>query len=107
MLNVFRKKNKKNKIKCSNCRENNATNVRIFDYKKLPTEYFHRPDETIVQMLKYSIPEDEIYPTYWIHLPLNMICSKYPYYTCDECHKKIYKEFLFTWNRWEKLKTDS
>lgn len=81
---------------CSKCHINKAVKVRKLDKKKLPSEYFHPPDETISLMLKFH-KMDSSNTDYWIHLPPEMILSKYDYYLCHTC---VSTEANYEWNYW-------
>jgi hypothetical protein len=77
--------------------------MRIFNYKLLPPEYFHPPDENIVIMLGYHGVKN-LYPDYWIHLPPEKLLTKYTTKACSYCYVNRYNKFADPWCQWKKLK---
>src|SRR5580765_7265113 len=50
---------------CYRCGNKPYTYIRIFDYRYLPPEYFHSPDEDMLNIMKtLNISEMETYPEY-------------------------------------------
>lgn len=89
---------------CYRCSKTPYTYVRIFDHRLLPAEYFHQPDDNMLNIMKtHGLSEMETYPEYWIHLPQDLILTKYPYKVCDECYQVAKNNQTYAWNIWNKI----
>ncbi len=89
---------------CYRCTSVPYTYIREFDYKLLPAEYFHLPDDNTLNIMKtQGLSEMETYPEYWIHLPREFVLSKYPYKVCDECYDAIKDNQTHVWNTWNQV----
>ena len=91
----------KNISSCMNCRSNPAIFLRDFDYKKLPVEYFHEPDEYVKSILRRE--NISAYPDYWIHLPHELKLTRYQYKVCIDCYNLLKDQDLNLWNEWIRI----
>ena len=99
-----REERNKKLSQCMNCHSASAKHLRAFDYKKLPEEYFHRPESSVASLLAYrGIDDSQLYPDYWVHLPKQYTFTKYPLKVCDACYAKIKNDELQPWNSWKTL----
>jgi hypothetical protein len=89
---------------CMKCERANFSYVRVFDFTKLPREYFHQPSDTVTALLSSrNINRTDMYPDYWIHLPINLLKTRYPYKVCESCYKQEATEYLHPWNKWNEI----
>ena len=87
---------------CMRCNINDSKYIREFNYKKLPHEYFYKPHEFIIAILK--IQNINPYPDYWIQLPPELKLTRYKYKVCSNCFiRSILNENIYQWNEWKEL----
>jgi len=90
---------------CFRCNTFCYTHIRVFDYRLLPKEYFYRPnDKTLAILKEQGIFEMDTYPDHWVHLPKKYILTKYPYKVCENCYNLIKDVPLQAWNKWIEYK---
>lgn len=90
--------------RCRLCKHARSTYIRRFNYKNLPPEYFHQPDDTVKSLLiAKGLSISDIYPEFWIHLPKDLKPTKYTIKVCESCYKEQIQKNVQPWNTWESI----
>lgn len=98
-----KKKSKNSKKLCMTCKNSEIKYIREFDYKKLPPEYFHRPDNSVITLANQFKASSKMFPDFWIQLPKDLVLTKYVLCLCSTCYDKISSDPIQPWNRWTKV----